>query len=199
MRLAVAQVALQIAERVQEMAHLHIRVDSDFELAAVRGAARDLHFDPEITFVSEADFERGRLGHNGGIDLHVLEQFARAEAAILLVGDGGHEHVAAKPRTGISQRFRGCHAGSETAFHIVGTASVDLAIANRAGKWLSHSFDADRVAMGVQHEAAAAAGPAEPRDDAGAAGLGLADFGREPASVEGRCDEARDLAFSRGS
>ena len=54
-------------ELVQERAHFHVRVDAQFELAAVRGAARDRHFDPQISFMREADLERRRLGDDRAI------------------------------------------------------------------------------------------------------------------------------------
>ena len=51
----------------EEVAHLHIGVDAELELAAVRRAPGHLHFDPQIALVRQADFERGGLGDDGAI------------------------------------------------------------------------------------------------------------------------------------
>ena len=44
----------------------------------------------------EADVEGGRLGDDRAIRLHVGEEVARAEAAVLLIGDGGDEQITAQ-------------------------------------------------------------------------------------------------------
>ena len=176
-----AQVALQSRERVQERAHLHIGVDAQFELAAVRGAARDGHFDPQISLVREADLERGRLGDDRAIRRGGGQiRSRRAQASVLLIGNGGDEQIPGKRRARFGQRLGGGHAGGEAALHVVGAAAVELAVANRAGERLGHAGDVDRVAMRVEHQGTAAACAGEPADHAGAARLGLESFDREP-------------------
>jgi hypothetical protein len=45
------------------MAHLHIGVDAQFELAAMRGAALYPYFDPEVAFVRQTDLQAGPPSH----------------------------------------------------------------------------------------------------------------------------------------
>ena len=157
MRRARAQVAFEFAEAGEERAHLHIGVDAQFELAAVGGAARDLDLDPQVAFVGEADFQRGGLGDDGAIHFDAPDQVARAEAAVLFIGDGGYQEVAAQARAGIHQGLGRRHARGQAALHIVGAAAVELAVADGAGERLGHAGHVHRIAMGVEHEAAAAA------------------------------------------
>ena len=89
---------LQIAKFAEELAHLHIGVDAEFELAAVGRAAGYQHLDPQVTLVRQADFQGGWFGHDCTIHLDAREQVAGAETAILLVGHRRHQHVAAQAR-----------------------------------------------------------------------------------------------------
>src|SRR5208282_4326258 len=88
MRRAGTQVSFEDREFMEERAHFHVCVDAEVEFAAVRRAPGDLDLYPEIAFVSQADVERGRLGHDGGIYFDMADQVTAAQAAILLVGDG---------------------------------------------------------------------------------------------------------------
>ena len=192
-----AQLAFQYAEPGEEVAHLHIGVDAQLELAAVRGASGDLDLDPEIPLVRQADFEARRFGDDGPVHLHALDEVAGAEAAVFLVGDGGHQHVAAQARAGLRQRFDRRHARGQAAFHVEGAAAVNLAVADGAGEGLGHAAGGHRVAVPVEHQAAPAAAARQAAEDAGSPGRRLEDLRAQPHGPERRRNPLRDLALAR--
>ena len=94
-----AQVALEITSSARKWPIFMFASMPDLELAAVGGAPRDFHLDPQVALVREADFERGGFGDDGGIGFDAREHVAGAEAAILLVGHGSYQHIAAQGHT----------------------------------------------------------------------------------------------------
>ena len=61
------------------------------------GAAPNGHFDPEISLVRETHVQRGGLGDDRRVDMQAGEEVARSQAAVLLIGNGGDEQIAADP------------------------------------------------------------------------------------------------------
>ena len=72
-------------------------VDADVPAAAVRRAPGDLHLDPHEAAMRRHDRERRRLGDDRGVGAHAaLDQRARAERLVLLVGDRRDDDLAAR-------------------------------------------------------------------------------------------------------
>ena len=84
--------AIELGEQQAGVAN---RVDADVPAAAVRRAAGDVHLDPDEAAVRRHDREARRLGDDRRVGAHAaLDQRARAEALVLLVGHGGDDDLA---------------------------------------------------------------------------------------------------------
>jgi hypothetical protein len=107
--------------------------------------------------VGHGELELGRLGHDRRVGPQRAQDLLHAEARVLLVGDRGHDDVAAQPerrRVAARDERRG-----EAALHVVRPAPVE---AVAVGAWVvrrRHPGDADRVEVPAEQQRAPAAEP----------------------------------------
>jgi hypothetical protein len=144
--------------------------------------------------VGDDDLQPGRLGDDAGVRAEALEHRLDANARVLLVGDGGDDHVAGE--TGTDHRRRGEHAGGDAGLHVVAAAAVEPAVADVRDVRLAHPVHADRVDVPAEHERPPATAPACRADHRRPPDPGLHDLDLQACLGEPACDERGDLLLA---
>ncbi len=142
------------------------------------GAAADDDAEPFESAFDREDLEAGRFDDDGGVGaVAVLDGLGGAGTAGLFVDDAFEEDVAFEADTGALDRLDGGDHGGDTALHIDGAATPDLAVGDLGAEgWTGPGggiATGDDVDVAVEDEGAAAlaAGAFEGADDVGAAGI----------------------------
>jgi hypothetical protein len=188
---ALAERAVELAERRQQRSGLDDRVDAEVRPRAVRGAPRHRDLRPHEPLVRDRDLQLGRLGHDRGVGAHGAQRLLDADARVLLVGDGGDHDVA-----GQAERRRlatGEQRGDDTRLHVVGAAAVEPVALDARLVRPRHAGHADGVEVPAQQQRPAASGPARPDEHARPPGHLLQHLDLEPGAVRPGGHERRDL------
>ena len=117
------------------------------------------HIDPYESLVPQGRFHVHRLGHDAGIRGESLQHLGGAHAGVLFIGNTAHDDIAGR----ILGIYGGAHHRRHTAFHIVGTASKQLAIPDFCGERIAIvPGQRDGIVVSIEHERfAATASPAD--------------------------------------
>ena len=149
---------------------------------------------PDEAAVRDADVEAGRLRDDGRVGGPAPDERLRAEARVLLVGDGGHDHVAAEAAPDrLSPRE---HDRGEARLHVVGAAPVEATVLHARLERPFHARDADRVRVGHQQQRPAATRPPRHGDGVRAAGRRLLERRLQARRLEPLGDAPSDPPLS---
>ena len=126
----------KVVEPLDDLAHFQNRVVTLFRHGGVGGLAEGFDFHPEQTFVADIRIVGGGLGHHNGTG--TIQQFFIGQKFGTLAADflGGGQHQRDTRR--IFQH--GCqangrhHKRGDAAFHVGGTAAIELIAVGLAGK-----------------------------------------------------------------
>ena len=168
MAVARAQARVELGDPGEHRPHRRDRVDAEVGARAVGREARRLDLERDEALVRDRDDLLGRLGHDRGVGRRAADERLGADAADLLVGDGGHDHVA--PEALANRGGADEHRRRERSLHVARPAAVEAAVPHGRRERALHPGDADRVHVRVQEQRAAAAGAARDADDVGAPG-----------------------------
>ena len=86
----------------EDASHLRDRVDAEVRTRAVRRAAVHLDLEMDEAAMRDRELQLGRLGHDRRVRRSARRDRLRPDARELLVGDGGEDHVARRPRRAAS-------------------------------------------------------------------------------------------------
>ncbi len=163
----------------------------------MRGAPGDLELEPDEPLVRDDELELGRLGHDGGVRAHRLEDVLDPEARVLLVRHRGDDDIARETQSG--RIATGDQSGGDPGLHVVRAASVEPVALDPRCERLSHAVDSDRVEVPAEQERAAPAGPPGPDDDARSARLTLDRPRLETVRLGPARRESRHFGLARSS
>lgn len=186
---ALAQRRVERADRGEDRARLDDGVDAQVRPRPVGGPPGDLDLGPHEALVGDDNLQLGRLGDDRRIGADRAQHLLNAEARVLLVGHGGHDHVPGEP--GVGQLATGQQRRRDARLHVVGTAAVQPVALHARHVRLRHALDADGVHVRAQEQDGAPARAARPDDHARTPRgllhhLGLESCGTCPIGHEGR-------------
>ena len=190
-----SQARVELGDPREHRPHRRDRIDAEVGAGAVGRETRRLDLEGDEALVRDRDDLLGRLRHDRGIGRRAADERLGADAADLLVGDGGHDHVATEAfadRGGADE-----HRRRERSLHVAGPAAVEAAVPHRRRERALHPGDTDRVHVRVQEQRAAAARAARDADDVGTSRRGLVELDLEPGRTQPVGDERRDLPLAR--
>ena len=160
-------------------------------------ASRDLDLEPCEALVRHADLERGRLGHDRRVGVHLPGERLRADACELLVADRRHDHVACE----LEPRRLGArpHGRRDAALHVEAAAPVEAVALDARVEWTLVAVVAHGVRVAVEQQRAPTARAARDAGHVRAPRRDLVDACLDAGCLEPAGDEARDLQLARAS
>ena len=126
-----AQPLVERGDARQHRPHRGDRVDADVRPRSVRRSPFRHDLERDEPLVRDRDDLLGRLRHDRRIGRRPADEVLRADAADLLVGDGGDDDVAAQAvaRRGSADE----HDRGERPLHVAGAAAVQAAVLHAPG------------------------------------------------------------------
>ena len=125
----------------------------------------------------------------------VRQHLLDAQARVLLVGDSGADHVAAKPEA--RRLAAGDQRRGDPGLHVVGATAVEAIALDSRRMRIAHPRDGDGVAVATQQQGPPAAPAAGANHHARTARGSLQDLDLQPDIARPGGDEGRDLALAR--
>jgi hypothetical protein len=139
-----------------------------------------------------------RLGDHGGVGAQpALHQVVRALAALRLAGHARDDQIAREAHARAANGFGGHDDAGETALHVLHAVAVQAVALEARRPRIAPPAAGERVdvRVAVQHEAGAAAGPAQGGDGLQAPGLDLLEVHGVVALAEELVEEPRNLGL----
>ena len=159
-----AQPPVELLDADEDAAHLRDRVDAEVRARAVRRAAVRLDLEMDEAAVRDGDLQLGRLGHDRGVRAQRSPRPPRCRRS--RTPRRRRRSGSRRPRRPRRSRLGGReHARREASLHVVRATAVEPAALEARLERIGHPRDADRVHVRVEHQRAAAAGPARDGDD----------------------------------
>ena len=189
-----SQTRVELCDPGEHRPHRRDRIDAEVGTGAVGRETSRLDLEGDEALVRDRDDLLRRLRNDRGIGRRAANECLRPDAADLLVGDGGHDHVATEAfpdRCGADE-----HRRRERCLHVACPAAVEAAVPYRRRERALHPGDTDRVHVGIQEQRAAAARSAGDADDVGTSRRGLVELDLEPGRTQPVGDKRCDLPLA---
>ena len=194
---AVVEPLVELAERGQDRARLHDRVDPELRARAVGRSSPHLDLEPGEPLVRSRDLHLGRLGHDRGVGLQRPQRLLHAKARVLLVGHRGHHHVPGQVE--LAGVAAGHKHGRNARLHVIRAAAVDSPGLDTRLERLAHLPHAHGVEVPTQEQRGAPALSAGTHEHAGPPGRLLEQLDLESRVARPARHEGGGLALPRGA
>jgi len=188
------QLALEALDPAEHAAHVRHRVHAALRLRGVRGHPLGVQLEDREAAVRQVELEVAGLGDDGGVGAEALQHRLGAHRSVLLVGDGGQQHVTAQ--LGGGRGLERAHRGGEPGLHVERAATVEPAVLQARLEGRVHPLHADGVEVRVEQQAGAAAAAARGQHHAGPARHRLEPGDLQPPLLAPRRDHLRDGALA---
>ncbi len=134
----------------ENLAHLDNGIHAKVRARAMSRFADRFHLEPDKAPVGKDELKFRELGNDRAVRVEALCKIHRADTGILLVDHAREDHIAAQI---LFLRFRnGKHTGRETAFHIIGAASIQTTAVDARLMPIGHACHTDRIHVTVEQQ-----------------------------------------------